>query len=52
MEDEQPRKAEGTKLEESEEVGLEGLAPNALGEQRDPEDLPPAEETRAPHDDA
>ena len=46
---EKPRKAEDTKYEEAEEVGLEGLAPKRAA---DNEDGPPPEETRMPHDDA
>jgi hypothetical protein len=40
-------KAEDTKYEEAEEVGLEGLAPK-----KGNEDAPPPEETHTPHDDA
>ena len=43
-----PRKAEDTKYEEAEEVGLEGLAP---GKKND-DDAPPPEETRTPFDEA
>jgi hypothetical protein len=47
--DQKPRKAEDTKYEEAEEVGLEGLAP---GYKDGGEDTPPPEETRAPFDEA
>ena len=46
--DDKPGKAEDTKYEEAEEVGLEGLAPK----KGDDEDAPPPEETHTPHDDA
>ncbi len=46
--DEKPSTPEDTKVEEAEEVGLEGLAPN----RKDGDDAPPAEETRTPFDEA
>ena len=42
-------KAEDTKYEEAEEVGLEGLAPNR---KEDGDDAPPPEDTRTPFDEA
>lgn len=46
---EKPSKAEDTKYEEAEEVGIEGLVP---GKSRQEKDAPPPEETRTPFDEA
>jgi hypothetical protein len=44
---EHEKKPEDTKVEEAEEVGLEGLAPDKQND-----DAPPPEETRTPFDEA